>query len=293
MKRIMLFLATNLAVMLVFSIVLNIIYATTGIQSGSLSGLLVMAVLFGFGGSLISLMLSKKMALRSIGGEIITQPRNANEHWLMETVTRQAKQAGIGMPDVAIYDAAEMNAFATGAKRDAALIAVSTGLLAQMTRDEAEAVVAHEINHVANGDMITMALMQGVVNTFVIFLSRIIANAVSGFTSNDEEGEGEGEGGSFMTYFIVSMALEMLFGFLASFLTMWFSRQREFKADSGAAELVGKEKMIAALERLKTSQETQLEGSMMAFGITGKKTMMELLMSHPPLQNRINALRNL
>ncbi|QUM80636.1 protease HtpX [Moritella sp. 5] len=291
MKRVMLFLATNLAVMVVFSIVLNIIYATTGIQSGSLSGLLVMAVLFGFGGSLISLMMSKKMALRSIGGEIITEPRNSNEHWLLETVTRQAKQAGIGMPDVAIYDAAEMNAFATGAKRDDALIAVSTGLLAQMTRDEAEAVVAHEINHVANGDMITMALMQGVVNTFVIFLSRIIANAVSGFTSDDEEGEGEG--GSFMTYFIVSMVLEMLFGFLASFLTMWFSRQREFKADSGAANLVGKEKMIAALERLKTSQETQLEGSMMAFGITGKKTMMELLMSHPPLQNRINALRNL
>ncbi|MCJ8350092.1 protease HtpX [Moritella sp.] len=291
MKRVMLFLATNLAVMVVFSIVLNIIYATTGIQSGSLSGLLVMAVLFGFGGSLISLMMSKKMALRSIGGEIITEPRNSNEHWLLETVARQAKQAGIGMPDVAIYDAAEMNAFATGAKRDAALIAVSTGLLAQMTRDEAEAVVAHEINHVANGDMITMALMQGVVNTFVIFLSRIIANAVSGFTSSDEEGEGEG--GSFMTYFIVSMALEMLFGFLASFLTMWFSRQREFKADSGAAKLVGKEKMIAALERLKTSQETQLEGSMLAFGITGKKTMMELLMSHPPLQNRINALRNL
>ncbi|CAM2907555.1 protease HtpX [Moritella viscosa] len=291
MKRVMLFLATNLAVMVVFSIVLNIIYATTGIQSGSLSGLLVMAVLFGFGGSLISLMMSKKMALRSIGGEIITEPRNSNEHWLLETVTRQAKQAGIGTPDVAIYDAADMNAFATGAKRDDALIAVSTGLLAQMTRDEAEAVVAHEINHVANGDMITMALMQGVVNTFVIFLSRIIANAVSGFTSDDEEGEGEG--GSFMTYFIVSMVLEMLFGFLASFLTMWFSRQREFKADSGAAKLVGKDKMIAALERLKTSQETQLEGSMMAFGITGKKTMMELLMSHPPLQNRINALRNL
>lgn len=292
MKRIMLFLATNLAVMVVFSIVLNIIYATTGIQSGSLSGLLVMAVLFGFGGSLISLMMSKKMALRSIGGEIITEARNADEHWLLDTVARQAKQAGIGMPDVAIYDAVEMNAFATGAKRDAALIAVSTGLLAQMTRDEAEAVVAHEINHVANGDMITMALMQGVVNTFVIFLSRIIANAVSSFTSSDEEGEGEG-GGSVMTYFIVSMALEMLFGFLASFLTMWFSRQREFKADSGAAALVGKDKMIAALERLKTSQETQLEGSMMAFGITGKKTMMELLMSHPPLQNRINALRNL
>ena len=289
MKRIMLFLATNLAVMVVFSIVLSIIYATTGIQSGSMPGLLVMALLFGFGGSIVSLLMSKSMALRSVGGEIITQPRNANEHWLLETVSRQAKQAGIGMPDVAIYDADEMNAFATGAKRDSALVAVSTGLLNQMTRDEAEAVVAHEINHVANGDMITMALMQGVVNTFVIFLSRIIANAVSGFTSSDEEGEGEG--GSFMTYFLVSTALELVFGFLASFLTMWFSRHREFKADAGAARLVGKEKMIAALQRLKTAHEPQLEGSMMAFGINGKKTMMELLMTHPPLDKRIDALR--
>lgn len=291
MKRVMLFLATNLAVMVVFSIVLNIIYATTGIQSGSLSGLLVMAALFGFGGSLISLLMSKKMALRSVGGQIITEPRNANEHWLLDTVGRQAKQAGIGMPDVAIYDAAEMNAFATGAKRDSALVAVSSGLLLQMTRDEAEAVLAHEISHVANGDMITMTLMQGVVNTFVIFLSRIIANIVSGFTSSDEEGEGQG--GSFITYFIVSTVLEVVFGFLASFLTMWFSRQREFKADSGAAQLVGKGKMIAALERLKTSHESELEGSMMAFGINGKKTMMELLMSHPPLDNRIEALRQL
>ena len=289
MKRIMLFLATNLAVMVVFSIVLSIIYATTGIQSGSMPGLLVMALLFGFGGSIVSLLMSKSMALRSVGGEIITQPRNANEHWLLETVSRQAKQAGIGMPDVAIYDADEMNAFATGAKRDSALVAVSTGLLNQMTRDEAEAVVAHEINHVANGDMITMALMQGVVNTFVIFLSRIIANAVSGFTSSDEEGEGEG--GSFMTYFLVSTVLELVFGFLASFLTMWFSRHREFKADAGAARLVGKEKMIAALQRLKTAHEPQLEGSMMAFGINGKKTMMELLMTHPPLDKRIDALR--
>lgn len=291
MKRVLLFLATNLAVMVVFSIVLNIIYATTGIQTGSLSGLLVMAALFGFGGSLISLLMSKKMALRSVGGQIITEPRNANEHWLLDTVSRQAKQAGIGMPDVAIYDAAEMNAFATGAKRDSALVAVSSGLLVQMTRDEAEAVLAHEISHVANGDMITMTLMQGVVNTFVIFLSRIIANIVSGFTSSDEEGEGQS--GSFITYFIVSTVLEVVFGFLASFLTMWFSRQREFKADSGAAQLVGKGKMIAALERLKTSHESELEGSMMAFGINGKKTMMELLMSHPPLDNRIEALRQL
>ena len=291
MKRIALFLATNLAVMIVFSIVLNIVYAVTGIQQGSLSGLLVMAVLFGFGGSLVSLMMSKSMALRSVGGEVIEQPRNETEHWLLETVSRQAQQVGIGMPTVAIYDSPDMNAFATGAKRDDSLVAVSTGLLHSMTRDEAEAVLAHEVSHIANGDMITMTLMQGVVNTFVIFLSRMIANAVSGFTSSDEEGEGEG--GSFMTYFIVSTILEIAFGFLASFLTMWFSRHREFYADAGAAQLLGKEKMIAALERLRTGQESQLEGSMMAFGINGKHTLMELLMSHPPLDKRINALRQM
>ncbi|MCL4125211.1 UNVERIFIED_CONTAM: hypothetical protein GTU68_003564 [Idotea baltica] len=250
-----------------------------------------MAVLFGFGGSLVSLMMSKSMALRSVGGEVIEQPRNETEHWLMETVSRQAQQVGIGMPTVAIYDSPDMNAFATGAKRDDSLVAVSTGLLHNMTRDEAEAVLAHEVSHIANGDMITMTLMQGVVNTFVIFLSRMIANAVSGFTSSDEEGEGEG--GSFMTYFIVSTILEIAFGFLASFLTMWFSRHREFHADAGAAQLVGKEKMIAALERLRTGQESQLEGSMMAFGINGKHTLMELLMSHPPLDKRINALRQM
>ncbi|CED71227.1 probable protease HtpX homolog [Aliivibrio wodanis] len=291
MKRIALFLATNLAVMIVFSIVLNIVYSVTGIQQGSLSGLLVMAVLFGFGGSIVSLMMSKSMALRSVGGEVIEQPRNETEHWLMQTVSRQAQQVGIGMPTVAIYDSPDMNAFATGAKRDDSLVAVSTGLLHNMTRDEAEAVLAHEVSHIANGDMITMTLMQGVVNTFVIFLSRMIANAVSGFTSSDEEGEGEG--GSFMTYFIVSTILEIAFGFLASFLTMWFSRHREFHADAGAAQLVGKEKMIAALERLRMGQESQLEGSMMAFGINGKKSLTELLMSHPPLDKRINALRQM
>lgn len=291
MKRIALFLATNLAVMIVFSIVLNIVYAVTGIQQGSLSGLLVMAVLFGFGGSLISLMMSKSMALRSVGGEVIEQPRNETEHWLLETVSRQAQQVGIGMPTVAIYDSPDMNAFATGAKRDDSLVAVSTGLLHSMTRDEAEAVLAHEVSHIANGDMITMTLMQGVVNTFVIFLSRMIANAVSGFTSSDEEGEGEG--GSFMTYFIVSTVLELAFGFLASFLTMWFSRHREFHADAGAAQLVGKQKMIAALECLRMGQESQLEGSMMAFGINGKKSLTELLMSHPPLEKRIDALRQM
>ncbi|KKD00895.1 MULTISPECIES: protease HtpX [Photobacterium] len=287
MKRIALFLATNLAVMLVFSIVLNIIYAVTDLQPGSLNGLLIMALLFGFGGSLISLFMSKSMALRSVGGMVIEHPRNETEHWLMETVARQAKQSGIGMPTVAVYDSPDINAFATGAKRDESLVAVSTGLLHSMTRDEAEAVLAHEVSHIANGDMVTMTLLQGVVNTFVIFVSRIIAGAVSGVSNNNEEGEG----GSFMTYFIVSTIMELLFGFLASIITMWYSRHREFKADAGSAHLVGKEKMIAALERLKVSQESHLEGSMMAFGINGKKTLSELFMTHPPLEKRIDALR--
>ncbi|MGF1700952.1 protease HtpX [Photobacterium makurazakiensis] len=287
MKRIALFLATNLAVMLVFSVVLNVIYAFTGLQPGSLSGLLVMAALFGFGGSLISLFMSKSMALRSVGGSVIEHPRNETEHWLMETVSRQAQQSGIGMPTVAIYDSADINAFATGAKRDDSLVAVSTGLLHSMTRDEAEAVLAHEVSHIANGDMVTMTLMQGVVNTFVIFVSRLVAGAISGINNNDEEGGS----GSYMTYFIVSSIMEVLFGFLASILTMWYSRHREFKADAGSAHLVGKEKMIAALERLKMSHEPQLEGSMMAFGINGKKSLSELFMTHPPLDKRIDALR--
>ncbi|MGF1681289.1 protease HtpX [Photobacterium minamisatsumaniensis] len=287
MKRIALFLATNLAVMLVFSVVLNVIYAFTGLQPGSLSGLLVMAALFGFGGSLISLFMSKSMALRSVGGSVIEHPRNETEHWLMETVSRQAQQSGIGMPTVAIYDSADINAFATGAKRDDSLVAVSTGLLHSMTRDEAEAVLAHEVSHIANGDMVTMTLMQGVVNTFVIFVSRLVAGAISGINNSDEEGGS----GSYMTYFIVSSIMEVLFGFLASILTMWYSRHREFKADAGSAHLVGKEKMIAALERLKMSHEPQLEGSMMAFGINGKKSLSELFMTHPPLDKRIDALR--
>jgi heat shock protein HtpX len=242
--------------------------------------------LFGFGGALISLMMSKSMALRSVGGMVIESPRNETEHWLMETVSRQAQQVGIGMPTVAIYDSPDINAFATGAKRDDSLVAVSTGLLHNMTRDEAEAVLAHEVSHIANGDMVTMTLMQGVVNTFVIFLSRFIANIVA--SNRDENGEG---GTSMMVYFGVSMVLELVFGFLASFITMWYSRHREFHADAGAAQLVGKHKMIAALERLKVSHEPQLEGSMMAFGINGKRSMTELLMSHPPLDKRIEALR--
>jgi heat shock protein HtpX len=285
MKRTLLFIATNLAVVLVLSVVLNIVYAVTGMQPGSLSGLLVLAAVFGFGGSIISLMMSKSIALRSVGGMTIENPRNETEHWLLETVKRQSQKAGIGMPTVAIYQSADINAFATGAKRDDSLVAVSSGLLQNMTRDEAEAVLAHEVSHIANGDMVTMTLLQGVVNTFVIFIARVIAGIIS---SRDSE---EGESSSSMAYFMTSMVLELIFGFLASFITMWYSRHREFHADAGAARLVGRHKMIAALERLKYSQESQLDGTMMAFGINGKKSLTELLMSHPPLDKRINALR--
>ncbi len=287
MKRVLLFLITNLAVMFVLSIVLNIVFAVTGINPGGIPGLLVLAAVFGFGGSLISLMMSKSMALRSVGGMVINNPRNETEHWLLETVKRQTQKAGVGMPTVAIYDSPDINAFATGAKRNDSLVAVSTGLLHNMTRDEAEAVLAHEVSHIANGDMVTMTLLQGVLNTFVIFLSRIIASVVS---SRDSD---EGESSNTLMYFAVSIVLEIVFGILASFITMWYSRVREYHADAGAAQLVGKHKMIAALERLKMSQESQLDGSMMAFGINGKKTLSELLMSHPPLEKRINALRQL
>jgi heat shock protein HtpX len=289
MMRIALFLLTNLAVMLVFGLVLSL----TGIQSSSVQGLMIMAGLFGFGGAFVSVLMCKWMALRSVGGEVIEQPRNETENWLLETVRRQSQQAGIAMPQVAIYHAPDINAFATGARRDASLVAVSTGLLQSMSRDEAEAVIAHEISHVANGDMVTMTLIQGIVNTFVIFISRLIAQVAAGFLGN-RDGDGEGEGnGNPMIYFAVSMVLELVFGILASIITMWFSRHREFYADAGSAKLVGREKMIAALQRLKTSYEPQEAGSMMAFCINGKsKSFSELFMSHPPLDKRIEALRS-
>ncbi|CNJ97896.1 heat shock protein HtpX [Yersinia mollaretii] len=287
MMRIALFLLTNLAVMLVFGLVLSL----TGIQSSSVQGLMIMAGLFGFGGAFVSLLMSKWMALRSVGGEVIEQPRNETERWLLETVRRQSQQAGIAMPQVAIYQAPDINAFATGARRDASLVAVSTGLLQNMSRDEAEAVIAHEISHVANGDMVTMTLIQGIVNTFVIFISRLIAQVAAGFLSGDRDNEGSSAGNP-MVYFAVSMVLELVFGILASIITMWFSRHREFHADAGSARLVGREKMIAALQRLKTSYEPQEAGNLMAFCINGKsKTFSELFMSHPPLDKRIEALR--
>ncbi|KKO50457.1 heat shock protein HtpX [Arsukibacterium sp. MJ3] len=282
MKRVLLFLATNLAVILVLSIVLNIVFSFFGIDHSSISGLLVFAAIFGFGGSFISLALSKWMAKRSTGAVVITQPRNATEQWLMTTVARQAKQAGIGMPEVAVYDSPEMNAFATGMNRNAALVAVSTGLLRNMKEDEVEAVLAHEVSHIANGDMVTLTLIQGVVNTFVIFFARLIAGAIR--NNNQQLGT--------IAYFGIVIVLELVFGFLASIIVMWFSRQREYRADAGAARLAGPTKMIAALERLKNNHESRLEGSMMAFGIAGKKAKSELLLTHPPLDKRIAALRN-
>lgn len=285
--RIALFLLTNLAVMLVFGVVLSL----TGIQSSSAAGLMIMACLFGFGGAFVSLWLSKTMALRSVSGEVIERPRNETEHWLMATVQRQARQAGIAMPQVAVYPAPDINAFATGARRDASLVAVSTGLLQNMSRDEAEAVIAHEISHVANGDMVTMTLLQGVVNTFVIFISRILAQLAAGFLSSNRDDD-ESSNGNPLIYFAVSMVLELLFGLLASIITLWFSRHREYHADAGSARLVGREKMIAALQRLKTSYEPQEESSMLAFCINGKSTSFsELFMSHPTLDKRIEALR--
>lgn len=283
MMRIALFLATNFAVMIVLGIILSV----TGIAGNSTGGILIMALLFGFAGSLISLFLSKIMALRSVGAEIIKQPSNNAERWLFNTVQRQAQQAGIPMPDIAIYHSADVNAFATGATKNNSLVAVSTGLLNTMSQDEAEAVVAHEISHIANGDMVTMTLLQGVLNTFVIFLSRMIATAVSTTRNNDNE-ESQSSG----IYFLVSMVLEIIFGVLASMIAMWFSRYREFKADAGSAQLVGKEKMIAALQRLQQEHEPQqMEGSLTALMINSRGK--ELFMSHPPLEKRIEALRNL
>ena len=289
MKRVLLFLATNLAVMLVLSIVLSVLSSWLGVNRQGMGGLLLMAAVFGFGGSFISLLISKWIAKRSYGVQVIEQPRSEIEHWLLSTVTRQAQQAGIGMPEVGIYDSPEMNAFATGANRNNALVAVSSGLLYSMSRDEAEAVLAHEVSHIANGDMVTLTLIQGVVNTFVIFFARVVAGLISNFLRSDDEEQGAGLSG--LAYMATVFVLEMIFGILASVIVMWFSRQREFRADAGSARLVGSNKMIAALERLRQGHEPQLEGSMMAFGINGKRSISELFMSHPPLEQRIEALR--
>ena len=286
MKRVFLFLLTNLAVMLVLGIVLSIVMSVLGISHRSLGGILVISTVFGFGGSFISLFMSKWMAKKSTGAHVIEQPRSETEQWLVSTVAAQAKKAGIAMPEVAIYDSPEMNAFATGPSKNNSLVAVSTGLLHNMSQDQAEAVLAHEVSHIANGDMVTLTLIQGVVNTFVIFMAKVLAGIVDNFLNSDEE-----EGGSSWTYFLFDMIFQMLFGVLASVIVAYYSRKREFSADAGAAKLVGADKMRSALERLKQNHPSQLEGSMMAFGIASGKGVAELFSSHPPLDERINALR--
>ncbi|MET0717996.1 MAG: protease HtpX [Pseudoxanthomonas sp.] len=284
LNRIALFLATNLAVMVLAGVVMSLL----GVNSSQLSGLLVMAAIFGFGGSIISLLLSKTMAKRATGAQVITQPRNEGEQWLLATVQRQAQAAGIGVPEVAVYDAPEINAFATGANRNNALVAVSTGLLRSMSRDEAEAVLAHEVSHVANGDMVTMALLQGVLNTFVIVLARVVGGIIDSYLSGNRESRSPG-----FAYYLIVMALEMVLGLFATMIAMWFSRRREFRADAGGASLAGRQKMIAALERLQANHPSTLPAQVEAFGIAGGigHGLKKLFMSHPPMEQRIAALR--
>ncbi len=283
--RIALFMLTNLAVLALASVVM----AVFGVNPSSMAGLLVVAALFGFGGSIISLLMSKWMAKRATGAMVIETPRNEAEQWLVQTVRRQAEAAGIGMPEVAVYDAPEINAFATGASRNNALVAVSTGLLRQMNRDEAEAVLGHEVSHVANGDMITMALLQGVLNTFVIVLARVIGGVIDSYLSGNREGNSRG-----IAYYVIVFALEMVLGLFATMIAMWFSRRREFRADHGGATLAGRQKMIAALERLQANHATStLPSQVEAFGIAGGvgEGLKKLFLSHPPLEQRIAALR--
>ncbi len=291
MKRIFLFLATNLAIVVVLSITLRLLGVERILDEQgvglNLNALLIFAAVFGFGGSLISLVISKWTAKRMVGAQVIETPRTPDEQWLVATVRRQAEKAGIGMPEVAIYDAPDVNAFATGASRNNALVAVSTGLLNRMQRDEVEAVLAHEISHVANGDMVTLALIQGVVNTFVIFASRVVGHLVDRVVFKTERGHGP-------AFWITTIVAELVLGILASAIVMWFSRQREFRADAGGAHLAGRQKMIAALERLQQSAgQPHLPDQMAAFGISGGigHGLKKLFMSHPPLEERIAVLR--
>lgn len=295
MKRILLFLATNIAIMIVLTLSWSIISRVFGLDAvngpGGLNhaSLLMFAAVFGFGGAFVSLMMSKWVAKKSVGAVVIEQPSNSTELWLVETVRRQAEKAGIAMPEVAIYDSPEINAFATGPSKNNALVAVSTGLLNYMNRDEAEAVLGHEVGHIANGDMVTLTLIQGVVNTFVIFFARIIGDFVDRVVFKNEEGNG-------IAYIVTSIIAELVLGILASVIVMWFSRQREFRADAAGASLAGRHKMIAALEKLRAMHEpSHLPSQMAAFGINGGKegfSLAKLFMTHPPLEERIAALRN-
>jgi heat shock protein HtpX len=278
-----------LAVLLVFGAVLNLFAGAFGISQGTTISLLVFALLFGMGGAFISLAISKPMAKWSTGARIIGNPQNENEHWLIETVAKQADKAGIGMPDVAIYEASEINAFATGMNRNNALVAVSTGLIRKMGQPKVEAILAHEVTHVANGDMVTLALIQGVLNTFVIVIARLLGGILDSFISNrNEDDEGEG-----FVFHVIVFILEIVFGILASVIVMWFSRQREFHADLGGANLAGRHKMIAALESLLESHdESSLPQEVATLGIAGREGWSKLFMTHPPLEERISFLKS-
>jgi heat shock protein HtpX len=292
MKRILLLVATNVAVLLVLSVTLRLLGVDRILdQQGTglnFNNLLILSVVMGFSGSLISLAMSKFIAKRSMGVRVIEQPANANEAWLVNTVHQQAQAAGIGKPEVGVFDTPEMNAFATGANRNNALVAVSTGLLNGMSRQEAEAVLAHEVSHVANGDMITLTLIQGVVNTFVIFLSRVIGFVIDRVVFKTERGHGP-------AFLITTIIAQLVLGILASMIVMWFSRRREFRADAGGAKLAGRENMIGALERLRRGHAEPLPDSMAAFGISGTigHGLKRLFMTHPPLEERIAALKQI
>nr|WP_253946022.1 protease HtpX [Niveibacterium sp. COAC-50] len=284
----MLLVATNVAIVILLSITARLLGLDRYLEANgslNLQSLLVFCAIFGFGGAFVSLAISKWMAKFSTGAQVITQPRNQAEAWLLDTVARQAQAAGIKMPEVAVYDSPELNAFATGPSRNNALVAVSTGLLHNMRPDEVEAVLAHEVSHVANGDMVTLTLIQGVVNTFVMFIARIVGNVVDKLVFKNEEGHGP-------AFFVTTIVAELVLGVLASIIVMWFSRQREFRADAGAAKLVGATPMINALERLKLNADGgALPDGVKALGISGGPAFMKLFMSHPPLDERIAALR--
>jgi heat shock protein HtpX len=288
MKRIGLFLVTNLAIVFVLSVTMRLLgvepYLTA--QGLNLTSLLIFAAVMGFGGSLISLAISKWMAKKSMGVQVIASASNQTEAWLIDTVRKYSTEAGIKMPEIGIFHSPEVNAFATGPSKNNSLVAVSSGLLQQMTREEAEAVIGHEVAHAANGDMVTMALIQGVVNTFVMFLSRVIGHTVDRVVFKNERGHGP-------AFFVTMIVAELVLGMLASIIVMWFSRQREFRADRGGASLAGKQNMIAALQRLQTVHAGPLPEKMAAFGISGgvASGLKRLFMTHPPLEERIAVLQ--
>jgi heat shock protein HtpX len=288
MLRILLFVGTNLAIMFVLSIVVSL-FGLDRAAHANLQSLLIMCAVFGMGGSFISLLMSKTLAKMSVGAQVIEQPHNEAERWLLDTVAHHAQNAGIGMPQVALYESPDMNAFATGASKNHALVAVSTGLLNSMNRDEISAVLGHEITHVANGDMVTLALIQGVLNTFVMFLARVIGGIIDSALSGDRDDD---RGGGGIGYFIIVTVLQLGFGVLATIIVMWFSRWREFRADAGGAKLGSRAGMISALQTLSGDHESGLPKAFQAFGIADGSAVSRLFMSHPPIAERIAALRN-